>query len=249
MDWSKHCYRVGTHSVTCSDLPTPGSEDSDKFVISARKRIEPWLSAVFQAEHLNLVLGSGFTGAIGYLAGSGATDMSKVKFGTAYDDAIDVHADNSAKTMGRGAANIEDQFRSALAVLEGLNVLDRAKAEELKINMDTQLKAFLHSILETESGIKKGLSKEHRQQAGNALQSFLLSFASRATSRERLHIFTSNYDRLIEHGCDLAGLRIIDRFVGALNPIYRSSRVEVDVHYNPPGIRGEPRFMEGVALR
>jgi hypothetical protein len=61
-----------------------------------------------------------------------------------------------------------------------------------------------------------------------------------------LHVFTINYDRLIEHGCDLAGLRIIDRFVGALNPIFRASRVEVDVHYNPPGIRGEPRFMEGV---
>ena len=65
-------------------------------------------------------------------------------------------------------------------------------------------------------------------------------------SRERLHVFTSNYDRLIEHGCDLAGLRIIDRFVGALNPVFRSSRAEVDVHYNPPGIRGEPRFLEGV---
>ena len=51
---------------------------------------------------------------------------------------------------------------------------------------------------------------------------------------------------LDEHGCDLAGLRVIDRFVGALNPIFRASRVEVDMHYNPPGIRGEPRFMEGV---
>ena len=43
-----------------------------------------------------------------------------------------------------------------------------------------------------------------------------------------------------------AGLRTIDRFVGALNPVFRSSRIEVDLHYNPPGIRGEPRFMEGV---
>jgi hypothetical protein len=44
----------------------------------------------------------------------------------------------------------------------------------------------------------------------------------------------------------LAGLRIVDRFVGALSPVFRSSRIEVDMHYNPPGIRGEPRFMEGV---
>ncbi len=34
--------------------------------------------------------------------------------------------------------------------------------------------------------------------------------------------------------------------MGTLNPVFRASRVEVDIHYNPPGIRGEPRFMEGV---
>lgn len=70
------------------------------------------------------------------------------------------------------------------------------------------------------------------------LQSFLLSFASRAASRERLHVFTTNYDRLIERGCDDAGLRIIDRFVGTLRPLFRNTRIELDYHYNPPGIRG-----------
>ncbi|MAX97051.1 MAG: hypothetical protein CL559_14570 [Alphaproteobacteria bacterium] len=73
-----------------------------------------------------------------------------------------------------------------------------------------------------------------------------MSFASRAASRERLHIFTTNYDRLIERGCDYAGLRIIDRFTGALEPEFRSSRLHVDMHYTPPGIRGEPRHLEGV---
>ncbi len=245
MKWNKHCYRVGSHSSTWDDLPLT-SEDIDKFVSAARKHIEPWLSAVFQADHLNLLLGSGFTAAIGNMACSAATGMVKLKFGTTFDAAIDAHADSSAKTMGRGTSNIEDQFRSALAVLEGLNVLDVTGAEKLKFAMDTQLKAFLDSLLATESGIAKGIDEEHRKKAGSALQSFLLSFTSRAASRERLHVFTSNYDRLIEHGCDLTGLRVIDRFVGALNPVFRSSRVEVDVHYNPPGIRGEPRFMEGV---
>ncbi len=201
---------------------------------------------MFQAEHLNLALGSGFTTAIGYMAGAAATGMAKVKFGTEFDAALDAHAESGAKTMGRGAANIEDQFRSALAVLEGFTVVDADKAGELKTAMDAQLKAFLDSLLATERGIARGTDEEQRKKAERALQSFLLSFASRAASRERLHVFTSNYDRLIEHGCDLAGLRIIDRFVGALNPVFRSSRVEVDVHYNPPGIRGEPRFMEGV---
>ena len=66
-------------------------------------------------------------------------------------------------------------------------------------------------------------------------------------SRDRLHIFTTNYDRFIEYACDRAGIRLIDRFVGLLTPIFRASRLDVDFHYNPPGIRGEPRFLEGVA--
>ena len=40
---------------------------------------------------------------------------------------------------------------------------------------------------------------------------------------------------------------MIDRFVGMLAPIFRASRLDVDLHYNPPGIRGEPRYLEGVA--
>ena len=48
-------------------------------------------------------------------------------------------------------------------------------------------------------------------------------------------------------GSEAAGLRLIDRFVGTLSPLFRSSRLDVDLHYNPPGIRGEPRYLEGVA--
>jgi SIR2-like domain len=245
MNWRRHCYRVGSHEDSRDDLPSE-SDKLDAFVAASRKRIEPWLSAVFQAEHLNLMVGSGFTSAIGYIAGPGAVNMAKVKFGTVYDAAIDAHAEAGAKAMNRGAANIEDQFRSALAVLEGLLVIDIKAAVKLKTAINQQLSSFLASLLKTESGIVIGKDPTSRENAKAALQSFLLSFASRAASRERLHIFTTNYDRLVEHGCDLVGLRIIDRFVGALNPIFRASRVEVDVHYNPPGIRGEPRFMEGV---
>jgi hypothetical protein len=247
MDWDKHCYRVGGYEDSYANVPTPAPDgEYDEFISTARKRIEPWLSAVFQAEHLNLLLGSGFTSAIGFMSGTPATGMSTVAFGTAYDKAIDAHATKSAASMGRGKPNIEDQFRSAIAVLEGLTVTDDSQAAKLKVAMDKQLKAFLNSLLATERGIALGSDPDHRAQAEGVLQSCVLIVASRAASRERLHIFTTNYDRLIEHGCDLAGLRIIDRFVGALNPIFRSSRCEMDVHYNPPGIRGEPRFMEGV---
>ncbi|ARW10917.1 SIR2 family protein [Acetobacter ascendens] len=240
----KHIYRVGSHSASWNDLPSDDDE-LDKFIASARKRIEPWLSAVFQAEHLNLLIGSGFTTAIGYVAGATTTGMGQVAFGSEFDIQIDAYAAREAALMGRGVANIEDQFRAALAVYEGLKVIDATKAEALKNAMDTQLRSFLESLLATEAGLING-DPTKRIIAEGVVQSFLLSFASRAASRERLHIFTTNYDRLIEHGCDLAGLRIIDRFVGALTPVFRSARVEVDMHYNPPGIRGEPRFMEGV---
>ncbi len=246
MDWKTHHYRVGSHMGAWDALPDQKTEEYVKVVASARKRIEPWLSAVFQAEHLNVLLGSGFTTAICSIAGTSATGMNKVKFGTTFDAAIETEAERSAKALGRGGANIEDQFRCALAALDGLKVVDSKAAESLRKAVDTQLKAFLESLLLTEGTFLNGKDKTARQQAENILQSFLLSFASRAASRERLHIFTSNYERFIEQGCDLAGLRTIDRFVGALSPIFRSSRVEVDVHYNPPGIRGEPRFLEGV---
>lgn len=244
MEWTKHLYRVGSHSDSWDELPS--GEKLDTLIAAARKRIEPWLSAVFQAEHLNLFIGSGFTTAVAHIVGASATGMNTVALGTKHDKAIAAHAEASAASMNRSPANIEDQFRSALEVWEGLRVIDAKEAEPLKSALNIQLSHFLKSLLATERGISSGGGPDKRRDARNALQSFLLSFASRSASRERLHIFTTNYDRLIEHGCDLAGLRAIDRFVGALNPMFRASRVEVDVHYNPPGIRGEPRFLEGV---
>jgi len=245
MAWEKHSYRVGSSTAGFDSIPTDVDELAT-FINEARKRIEPWLSAVFQAEHLNLLIGSGFTSAVAASVGTSGTSMAKAAFGTPFDDAITASADATAKTMGRGEANIEDQFRSAMAVQEGFSVIDPAKAADVKTAIDAQLRSFLSSLLTTERAIATTGDKDRKRDSEQLLTSFLLSFASRAASRERLHIFTSNYDRLIEHGCDLAGLRIIDRFVGALNPIFRSTRVDVDMHYNPPGIRGEPRFMEGV---
>ena len=91
-----------------------------------------------------------------------------------------------------------------------------------------------------------GVGGPRPDEVRRLLGGFLLPFGSRAATRERTHIFTLNYDRLVEYGCDLLGLRIVDRFVGTLAPVFHSSRLGVDLHYNPPGIRGEPRYLEGV---
>jgi hypothetical protein len=241
MEWKAHGYRAGSSSETFDEIPTDPDE-IDQFVALHRRRIEPWLSAVFQAEHLSLLLGSGFTTAVAFAAGVRATGMEIAAGSSPHAQAILEHATASAKKMGRGEANIEDQLRSAIAVLNGLDIIDEDAAEAVRDDINKSLETFLYSLLATE----RGIAETDSAPASALLQSFLLSFASRAASRERLHIFTTNYDRLIEHGCDYAGLRIIDRFVGTLRPLFRNTRIELDYHYNPPGIRGEPRFMEGV---
>tara|TARA_R100001129_G_scaffold88146_3_gene60107 strand:+ start:17792 stop:18874 length:1083 start_codon:yes stop_codon:yes gene_type:complete len=162
---------------------------------------------------------------------------------------VATHAAKAAAQMGRGIANIEDNLSAALALLTGLQILESEEAASWENAIDEVMRGFINDVLTTEKGILDGLEKPSTPDgplARELLVSFLMSFASRTASRERLHIFTTNYDRLVERGCDHAGLRIIDRFVGALEPEFRSSRLHVDMHYMPPGVRGEPRHLEGV---
>ena len=219
-----------------------------------RARIEPWLSALFQSEHLSLLVGYGLTHGIHRMATNQAlSGMNTVGFGN-FSDAITARAKELAQIADRGVGNVEDEFRAALDLLNGLETLaghsdfgiDRSHADVLRGELVKAMSNFALSILEGESGLAtSGVDK--RTSAFDYLVSFLMSFASRTGTRERLHIFTTNYDRYIEIGADVAGLRLIDRFVGTLAPLFRASRLDIDIHYNPPGIIGEPRYLEGVA--
>lgn len=214
-----------------------------------RKKIEPWLSAIFQSEHLALLLGNGFTTGVANHANGLPVSMAEKTFGCPNEERVAAHAGRMARGMGRGAANIEDQLSSALSLLSGLQILDHPDAPAWETAIDKVLGGFINDVLSTEKGIQAGLDSSPASggpRAREILVSFLMSFASRAASRQRLQIFTTNYDRLIERGCDIAGLRIVDRFVGAIEPEFRSSRLLVDMHYTPPGVRGEPRHLEGV---
>jgi len=217
-----------------------------------RPRIEPWLTALFQSEHLSLLVGSGLPRALHQMAaGKDIATMDPAKF-TEYNSEINAKAKKSASEAGRDNCNIEDQIRVANGLLRGLEILavsDTAlagKAANLKTELKSVLDVFAKSILKGENGLITSNEKD-LEQAFNYLVSFLMSFASRTGTRDRLQIFTTNYDRFIEAGAELAGLHLLDRFVGSLAPIFRSSRLDVDMHYNPPGIRGEPRYLEGVA--
>ena len=220
-----------------------------------RTRIEPWLTALVQSEHLSLLIGSGLTHAIhGIATGQALAGMASATFDVFHDEII-AEAERVAKAAERKQGNLEDQIRVANELLRGLEILpvqgsdgdpDGTKTANLRASLTTVLTTFAGSILQGERQLASA-QDTGRNNAFNYLVNFLMSFASRLGTRERLNIFTTNYDRYIEAGADAAGLRLIDRFVGSLFPIFRASRLDVDLHYNPPGIRGEPRYLEGVA--
>ena len=220
-------------------------KDADNTVF--RSRIEPWLTSLFQSEHLSLLCGSGITNAINILAGaSGGTTMGTTSV-IKYKNEIEEAAETSARASGREKGNIEDQIRTANDLLRGLKILKKdAEAAELEAELNSIISEFAKSILKSENGIATA-NEDKRENAYSVLVNFLLSFASRTGNRERLNLFTTNYDRLIEVGAELAGVHLMDRFVGTMMPVFRSSRLNLDIHYNPPGIRGEPRYLEGVA--
>jgi len=220
-----------------------------------RVGIEPWLTSLFQSEHLSLLLGSGLSNAVHKLATNALLSfMSKPELDTEYENNIIARANDVAKNANRGGANIEDYIRIINELLRGLEVLghdliegdDKEKYDKLANNLEKTIIEFTNSICEAENNIVSAI-EEKRKKAFEYLVNFLMSFASRTGTRERLNIFTTNYDRLVEAGAEIAGLHLLDRFVGSLAPIFRSSRLDVDMHYNPPGIRGEPRYLEGVA--
>lgn len=210
-----------------------------------RSRVEPWLTALFQSEHLSLLVGSGLTHAVHTLAAGGpATGMNRLKLST-WDEKINTAAETSAKKANRKQGNLEDQLRVANELLRGLEILQASDATSLEAELTAAMQNFAESILQSEAGIINANNK--REDALNTLVTFLMSFASRTGVRDRLNIFTTNYDRLIEAGAELAGIHLMDRFLGNLMPVFRSSRLDLDMHYSTPGIRGEPRYLEGVA--
>ncbi len=252
--WERHVLRAGPHSVrTDGELTT--SEHA--------KKVEPWLSALLQAEFLGLLVGSGFTTAVAQKADAPALDMASVDFGCRYETAVNQRAAVSAKRCARGVPNLEDQIRAAGELIAGLGVLAMANVEgehgdlspnaaklrqEWEDSLAQRLQEFAAHVLDTERSVAAvlGSDGEAGERVRRLLGSFLLTFASRTASRERLNLFTTNYDRILEYGCDMVGLRILDRFSGQMAPTFRASRLGIDMHYSPPGIRGEPRYLEGV---
>ncbi|PNG84295.1 hypothetical protein [Pseudomonas putida] len=78
-----------------------------------RSRIEPWLTSLFQSEHLSLLAGSGLTHAVHYLAaGKGAAGMGALTLSN-HQTEINQAAEKAAESAGRKKGNLEDQLRVA----------------------------------------------------------------------------------------------------------------------------------------
>ena len=235
IDWEQdHILYIANEIPENSDKP-----DEKKL----RNVIEPWLTAVFQSEHLSLLTGTGLTTGICYEAGVTPQAMGRIDFNT-YNKEIHKYADSAAENLSRGTANFEDDLRTAIELLKGLKILNDSKTAELESEINHQLKSLVTNLRANEKKVLAAADKGAEALA--LLRRFLISFSSRTATRDRLHIFTTNYDRFIEYALDEAGIYTLDRFIGKLDPTLRMHKMELDFHYNPPGIRGEPRYVEGV---
>ena len=215
---------------------------------SERRKVESWLAALIQTEHLALLLGNGISSAVGHLIGTYPPSMAQHMNVGEDTELVRAHAESSAVQFGR-QANLEDEIRSSLDLLQGLRVLqETARADQVRLAVDHAMTGLLGGVLTFEKALETAL----RDRTDAALEferligRFIMPFASRPTQRDRLHLYTTNYDRVLEVAADRLGLRFLDRFVGSLEPRFSASRIDVDLHFAPPGVRGEPRLLDGV---
>ena len=99
-----------------------------------RNMVEPWLTALFQSEHLSLLTGAGISSAVHFLAtGNSGAGMGHMEFST-YVNEIKISSNKSAKSSGRGEANIEDEIRTLNELIRGLEIVvstgEKPKLEE-----------------------------------------------------------------------------------------------------------------------
>jgi len=129
-------------------------EEADKFksegkidYIKIRKTVEPWLTALFQSEHLSLLVGSGLSITLG-----GNKDlMKRLEFGKSFKKIISKMANKEATELGRGSANLEDDIRVAINLLEGYKILNKNdKSNSLEKELNEKIEDFIKNILANE---------------------------------------------------------------------------------------------------
>lgn len=128
----------------------------DSFTVNdLRGRIEPWLTSLFQSEHLSLLVGSGLTTAIQAAAIKSADNgMGEPEVKSKYSEKIKEAVKKSVDRNGRGEANIEDYIRVINDLLRGLEALGHTGDHaELQEELNSILCKFVSNISEIEKKI------------------------------------------------------------------------------------------------
>ena len=97
------------------------------------------MTAVFQSEHLSLLLGTGISTGVCFEAGITPQAMQRINFITKKDE-IKIFADNEEKKLARVNANFEDDLRTAIELLRGMRILNDSDADPLKSEINEKLK-------------------------------------------------------------------------------------------------------------
>ncbi len=235
--------KLGPFQFIVEDLPE-GEDDKEEKNNELKASARNLIASILQSEHLSLLVGNGLTIAINGVASKLTEKVNWSEKGLEYGDKVEKHAKELAKNRCKDSTGnshkvtLEDSLQAAIKLINGLEVIEPNDAETWRQGIHKEINKLITGIL--------GAEKEVNNERLELLTSFLLALANRPATRDRLNIFTTNYDRLIEYGCDKAGIRIMDRFLGSIEPTFNSTRLNLDMHYNPPGINEDPRYLHGV---
>src|SRR6188472_3788826 len=171
--------KLGTHHLRIQAHDTSMSVEPD--VAEEGEAIRSWLTARVGAEHLSLLVGSGLGIAVANAAGAEGLDMGTVELQGDETDEVNAHAAKLAEACGRGSeANIEDQLRSALALLAGLEVLepDGERTKAWRRQLTTILGDFARRGLVAEQKVREKIviADDDAQSVEQMLVGFLLGF-------------------------------------------------------------------------
>ena len=230
------------------ELEEPGTDNQNA---------QSWLAALFATENLNLLVGNGFTRA-SLSKCEESTSHLKVSMDLpkedAYPNQVAIHRRllTAAKALavaawkqpagGTASANLENYIQACSVFIEFYQVNkkeeDAATIEEMQ---EAEIKTLCENIEAAENHVMQDKS------AVKHMRGFLGSFIDRPTNLPRAHVFTTNYDRLIEKVCSRYGIPLIDRFLGTHPPTYFPSTQNLDLVYARMSGAKDVHRMHGVA--
>lgn len=168
------------------------------------------------------------------------------------EEEFEMPEDEDDRTIGE--INIEKVAMSlinaaALAELESRNTylcLSNTKKEKTKLKKETLEKAI--SIFRDKIFKLCSVPTEDSDFEDHTAHHIFLKkcLAFRRQNQRRLHLFTTNYDLLLESTCDDLGIHYINGFTGVTNRRFWPEEFDLDFHRVDPGEQPKAHFYDRV---